>query len=86
MTTTSMSCSSTPWCSSHNQARHDKIFEVWDSLDVGDEIQLTNDHDPRPLHYQFMMEHEGEFEWESEERGPREWVATIRKVGLPKSE
>jgi uncharacterized protein (DUF2249 family) len=66
--------------------RHEKIFEIWNSLPVGDEIVLTNDHDPRPLHYQFMMEHEGEFEWQSEERGPREWVAHIRRVAPAKSD
>ena len=64
--------------------RHERIFEIWDSLPVGDEILLINDHDPRPLHYQFMMEHEGEFEWESSERAPREWVAHIKRIGLPK--
>lgn len=65
--------------------RHERIFQEWEAMDVGDEIVLTNDHDPRPLHYQFMMEHEDEFEWESEEKGPQEWVAHIRKVALPKA-
>lgn len=63
--------------------RHPKIFEAWESLPVGDEIELINDHDPRPLHYQFMMEHEGEFEWQTEEHSPREWVAHIKKVAEP---
>jgi uncharacterized protein (DUF2249 family) len=64
--------------------RHPRIFETWQSLEVGQIMQLINDHDPRPLHYEFMVEHEGEFEWRSEERGPREWVATIRKAGQPR--
>ena len=46
-------------------------------------LELVNDHDPRPLHYEFMMEREGEFEWTSEERGPREWVASIKRIGEP---
>ncbi|MDO8585947.1 MAG: DUF2249 domain-containing protein [Armatimonadota bacterium] len=65
--------------------RHPLIFETWESLEVGDTLELVNDHDPRPLHYQFMMEHEGEFEWHSEEKGFREWVAEIRKLGAPKA-
>lgn len=63
--------------------RHPKIFEAWQNLEVGDTLELINDHDPRPLHYQFMMERVDEFEWEAEEKGPREWVAHIKKVGLP---
>jgi uncharacterized protein (DUF2249 family) len=60
--------------------RHPKIFETFDGLKPGGEIKLINDHDPRPLRYQFMMEREGQFEWESHEEGPREWVARIKKV------
>jgi uncharacterized protein (DUF2249 family) len=32
-----------------------------------------------------MMEKEGEFEWDSEEKGPREWVAHIKRVAVPKT-
>ena len=39
-----------------------------------------NDHDPRPLHYEFMHERENRFEWASEEKAPREWVARIKKT------
>jgi uncharacterized protein (DUF2249 family) len=60
--------------------RHPKILEIWDKLPVGDTIELVNDHDPKPLHYQFIMEHSGEFEWESEEKRPREWVAHIKRI------
>jgi len=63
--------------------RHPKIFEVWEGLEIGDIIELVNDHDPRPLHYQFMMERPGEFEWNSEEKGPQEWVAHVKKIALP---
>lgn len=66
--------------------RHPKIFEVWEELPVGGTLELVNDHDPRPLHYEFMIERKGEFEWTSEERGPREWIAHIRKVAQPAGE
>lgn len=60
--------------------RHPKIFEIFDGLAPGEALIIINDHDPRPLHYQFMMEREGQFEWKSEEKGPREWVASIKRV------
>jgi len=60
--------------------RHPKIFETFDSLKPGETLRLINDHDPRPLHYELMHEREGQFEWESSELAPREWVALIRKA------
>ena len=60
--------------------RHPKIFDILDQLQVGETLKLVNDHDPRPLHYQFMMERKDQFEWRSEEKGPRHWVATIKRV------
>jgi len=60
--------------------RHPKIFELFDSLKPGETLRLVNDHDPRPLHYQFMAERTDQFEWESREEGPREWVARIKKI------
>ena len=66
--------STVPW------ERHPKIFELFESLSIGDTMLLINDHDPRPLHYQFMMERKDQFEWKSEEKGPQHWEATIKKV------
>jgi len=60
--------------------RHPKIFDLFESLSPGDTLLLVNDHDPRPLHYQFMMERKGQFEWKSEEKGPQHWEASIKKV------
>ncbi len=60
--------------------RHPKIMETFDGMKPGDTLQIINDHDPRPLHYQFMMEREGQFQWHSEEKGPRHWIATIKKM------
>ena len=59
--------------------RHPRIFETFDALEVGEVLKLVNDHDPRPLHYELMHEREGQFEWTSEEKAPREWVAMIER-------
>ena len=60
--------------------RHPKIFDTFDGLKAGETLMLVNDHNPKPLHYQLIHEREGQFEWTSEEKGPQEWVAIIKKV------
>lgn len=60
--------------------RHPKIFDLFDKLKSGQTLKLINDHDPRPLHYQFLAERKDQFIWVSEEKGPQEWVALITKV------
>ena len=59
--------------------RHGKIFELWDRLNSGQSILLINDHDPKPLYYQFEAEFEGKFDWHYEQEGPEDWVVTISK-------
>jgi uncharacterized protein (DUF2249 family) len=38
---------------------------------------LVNDHDPKPLRYQFEAEHAGEFTWDAVESGPEVWRVRI---------
>lgn len=59
--------------------RHEKIFELWDELKQGQSILLINDHDPKPLYYQFAAELSNEFVWQYQEEGPEKWVVTISK-------
>ena len=33
--------------------RHPQIFQAFESLDPGESFTLINDHDPKPLFYQF---------------------------------
>ncbi len=60
--------------------RHPTIFETFEKLSVGETLKLVNDHEPKPLYYEFMAERPGQVEWESRQLGPREWVAMIKKV------
>jgi hypothetical protein len=41
--------------------RHELIFEAYAALGPGEGFVLVNDHDPKPLYYQFAAEHAGEF-------------------------
>ncbi|HVA65488.1 MAG TPA: DUF2249 domain-containing protein [Elusimicrobiota bacterium] len=60
--------------------RHPKIFAAWDALPVGGAIKLVNDHNPKPLYYQFQAEHAGEFRWTIVESGPDRWAVLIERV------
>ena len=60
--------------------RHPLIFSTFDGLKSGESFILVNDHDPKPLHYQFMHEREGHFSWEYLEQGPDRWRVKITKL------
>lgn len=60
--------------------RHPMIFGTFESLAPGDSFELVNDHDPKPLFYQFQAERSGQFEWEYLEQGPQTWRVKISKV------
>lgn len=57
--------------------RHAEIFGRYASLDRGEVFVLVNDHDPRPLQYQFEAEHGGAYTWDYLEIGPKVWKVRI---------
>lgn len=61
--------------------RHELIFETFIDLPVGESYVLVNDHDPKPLRYQFEAENAGEFSWEYLEQGPEVWQVRIGRIG-----
>lgn len=60
--------------------RHETIFTTWNELEVGGAFILINDHDPKPLYYQFDAEHNGQFTWEYLEEGPETWRVKIGRT------
>jgi uncharacterized protein (DUF2249 family) len=60
--------------------RHPLIFQTFETLHPGERFQLVNDHDPKPLFYQFKAEREGQFSWEYMEAGPDVWRVYIGRV------
>ncbi|HEU0113209.1 MAG TPA: DUF2249 domain-containing protein [Thermomicrobiales bacterium] len=60
--------------------RHPLIFDSVASLSPGQSLRLVNDHDPKPLYYQFMAEHPGEVGWQYLEEGPDVWQVRITKL------
>lgn len=59
--------------------RHPRIFDLFASLKSGEAFELVNDHDPKPLYYQFEAERSGRFTWEYLERGPDVFRVLIGK-------
>jgi uncharacterized protein (DUF2249 family) len=57
--------------------RHTLIFDTYTGLKAGEAFILINDHDPRPLYYQFEAEHTGQFSWKYLEEGPEVWRVRI---------
>jgi regulator of cell morphogenesis and NO signaling len=60
--------------------RHPKIFETFDALPAGGAFVLVNDHDPKPLFYQFQAERAGVFAWRYLEQGPEAWRVEISRL------
>lgn len=63
--------------------RHRKIFETYNQLGVGGKFVLVNDHDPKPLYYQFDVEHHDAFSWRYLEQGPQVWRVEIGRTKQP---
>lgn len=67
--------------------RHPLIFSTFRELPAGQAMELVNDHDPRPLYYQFNAQMPGQFAWDYLENGPDIWrVAITRTQDAPAPE
>jgi uncharacterized protein (DUF2249 family) len=61
--------------------RHDLIFQTYEGLEAGAAFVLVNDHDPKPLYYQFAAEQPDRFSWDYLEQGPDVWRVRIGRTG-----
>ena len=57
--------------------RHPLIFRTFEALSPGESMMLVNDHDPKPLYYQFQAELGPVFDWDYLEQGPEVWQVRI---------
>lgn len=60
--------------------RHKQIFDLFFSLAVGEQMMLINDHDPKPLHYTFLIEYPDTFTWVYQTEGPELFEVVITKI------
>ena len=62
------------------RVRHPLIFSTFDGLQAGQSFVLVNDHDPKPLYYQFEAERAGQFRWQYLASGPEVWQVRISRA------
>jgi uncharacterized protein (DUF2249 family) len=60
--------------------RHPLIFSTFNKLATGQALELVNDHDPRPLYFQFHNTVPGQFSWSYLEQGPDTWRVAITRT------
>jgi uncharacterized protein (DUF2249 family) len=65
----------------HGQ-RHEVIFSTYDHLPPGGGFVIVNDHDPKPLRYQFEAQHADEFTWDYLESGPKLWRVRVGRTPI----
>jgi len=56
------------------------IFGTFNQLLPGEAMLLVNDHDPKPLFYQFQAELGDIFTWDYIEQGPEVWQVRIGRT------
>jgi uncharacterized protein (DUF2249 family) len=62
--------------------RHPKIHAAFEELDSGETLEIVNDHEPKPLFYEFRAEVEA-FDADNyacEKQGSGKFVATLPKA------
>lgn len=60
--------------------RHSTIFAAFDALELGQALQIVNDHDPRPLYFQLQSRSPESFTWQYLESGPQTWRVAIERT------
>ena len=63
--------------------RHPLIFDTFRRLATGQAMELVNDHDPKPLYYQFQAERPGQLDWQYLESGPQVWRVHVGRTAAP---
>lgn len=60
--------------------KHVKIFEMFFSLQPNESMLLVNDHDPKPLYYQFVMEYPDAFTWDYQTKREDLYEVIIKRL------
>lgn len=64
--------------------RHEKLLKLFKELPVGDSFVFINDHDPKPLYYEFRSIYGDVVGWEYLQRDPAEWKVRVTRTEASK--
>lgn len=60
--------------------RHEKLLKLFKNLPAGDSFVFINDHDPKPLYYEFRSIYGDVVGWEYLQRDPEEWKVKVTRT------
>lgn len=60
--------------------RHEKLLGLFRELPAGDSFVFINDHDPKPLYYEFRSIYGDVVGWEYLQRGGQEWKVRVTRT------
>lgn len=60
--------------------RHEKLLKLFKELPVGESFTFINDHDPKPLYYEFRSIFGDVVDWEYLNREPEEWKVKVTRT------
>ena len=64
-----------------HQDKYPTVHKTFESLKIGEKMELINDHDFRPIfEYKFPLDFPGQYEWAYLEEGPEVWRAAVTKT------
>ncbi len=63
--------------------RHPRIMAAFDALEVGAELRIISDHEPRPLRGEFERTRSGRYVWLQRALSSDRWEVTLRRVPQP---
>lgn len=66
--------------------RHSRIMEAFDSLDIGAELRIISDHEPRPLRGQLERTRSGTYVWLQHMHSADHWEVRLRRVAAPQTQ
>jgi uncharacterized protein (DUF2249 family) len=60
--------------------RHEKLLKLFKELPVGESFVFINDHDPKPLYYEFRSIYGNVVGWEYLQKDPEEWKVKVTQT------
>ena len=64
--------------------RHRKLLKLFKELPAGDSFVFINDHDPKPLYYEFRSIYGDVVGWDYLQKGPKDWKVRVTRTGPSK--